>query len=304
MNSHTHDDKPKIPNPPDKAIEPESLLEVLSLSDATHLSTEEIVSTEEHDDFVKSIGFSLVVHLFVIMIFTVRAIFFEEAPITQSAVQVDLVDLPDKLTNTIPAAAPEPEQSTQPVPEPQQQPENPKTSVTLPPVVKNKVIEKEAINLDSKHKLDLKQDKEKQNQALNKLKQLNAIDALQNEKPKPTANTNPTPHKGNIISAGSAGMSGVGQLMADSYKAQVDQHFRARWALPQYLRNKNFEAQVLVKFDEKGYITSKEIVVSSGNPVFDELVLSTIEKSSPVPTPPARIAQESSVRGYTFRFRE
>jgi TonB family protein len=233
------------------------------------------------------------------MIFTVRAIFFEEAPITQSAVQVDLVDLPDKLTNTM-AAAPEPE----PVAPPEPQPENPKTSVTLPPVVKNKVIEKEAINLDSKHKLDPKKDKEKQNQALNKLKQLNAIDALQNEKPKPTANTNPTPHKGNIISAGSAGMSGVGQLMADSYKAQVDQHFRARWALPQYLRNKNLEAQVLVKFDEKGYITLKEIVVSSGNPVFDELVLSTIEKSSPVPTPPARIAQESSVRGYTFRFRE
>lgn len=299
MNSHTHNDKPKIPNPPDKAIESESLLEVLSLSDATHLSTEEIVSTEEHDDFVKSIGFSLVVHLLVIMIFTVRAIFFEEAPITQSAVQVDLVDLPDKLTNTM-AAAPEPESAALSEPQPQ----NPKTSVTLPPVVKNKVIEKEAINLDSKHKLDPKKDNEKQNQALNKLKQLSAIDALQNEKPKPTANTSPTPHKGNIISAGSAGMSGVGQLMADSYKAQVDQHFRARWALPQYLRNKNLEAQVLVKFDEKGYITSKEIVVSSGNPVFDELVLSTIEKSSPVPTPPARIAQESSVRGYTFRFRE
>ncbi len=258
-------------------------------------------SVEEHDGFVKSVGFSLVLHLIIIFGFTIKAAFFEDNPVMQASIQVDIVDLPDKSSGkNSPTPVPENSKMTEPEPEKQS------TATTLPPVVKTKPNEADAINLQSKKINEAKLDKEKQLQALNKLKQLNAIDNLKSDHNNKSTSDNNLAQlkKGNIISAGSAGMTGVGQLMSDSYKALVDQHFRSRWALPQYLRNKNLEAVVLVRFDEKGLIIFKEIISSSGNSVFDELVLATVEKSSPVPIPPERIAKESSLKGYTFKFRE
>jgi periplasmic protein TonB len=57
-------------------------------------------------------------------------------------------------------------------------------------------------------------------------------------------------------------------------------------------------AEVLVKLtiDESGHIVSSSIVRGSGYEMFDDAALSMIQRSDPVPRPPAIVAQQ----GLTF----
>jgi colicin import membrane protein len=74
------------------------------------------------------------------------------------------------------------------------------------------------------------------------------------------------------------------------------------WSAPAYFKNRGLKTHVMVRFDENGNILAKDIVKSSGNPAFDELVLVAIQKSSPVPAPPAKFSKIASVEGFLFRF--
>ncbi|PIS11053.1 MAG: energy transducer TonB [Bdellovibrio sp. CG10_big_fil_rev_8_21_14_0_10_47_8] len=233
---------------------------------------------------------SLLLHAAVLLIFTVDAVFFTDEPIQfEQSVRVDLVALPDKISKEMPPAAAEktPEKKA----EEKSSPPPVEKKVKLP----NKKTDTEAVNLDKT--------KNKQKLAMEKLKQMQALEEIQKELDKEAqkkAGAN-IKFKGNVISPGTA-LTGIQRLQADTYLEQVHSHMVANWFLPEYLRKRRLRTDVLVKFDQNGQILSKEVVRSSGNPTFDDFVLTAIQKSSPVPAPPAKFMRISEVEGFLFKF--
>ncbi len=248
------------------------------------------------DDYKSGLVTSVGFHIALILIFTVKTVFFSgEAINYETAIRVDLVALPDKVTSTEPPPLkPEtnlPEAKSPPKPEPLPAKAEPKPPVTpMVPV------------MDSK---------QKQKAALNKLKAMEALENLKNEDQKesksasaaPTKKTGEIKYKGNILSPGTE-ITGLNKLQHEEYIALLDRHIKENWTLPEWLAKKNLKAQIRVRLDEKGRIISKQLVKSSGNPAYDDIVKATIEKSEPFPVPPEKFSAVVSVSGILIGFPE
>ena len=248
------------------------------------------------DDYKSGLVTSVGFHIALVLIFTVKTVFFSgEAINYETAIRVDLVALPDKVTSAEPPPLkPEtklPEAKSPPKPEPVQAKAEPKPPVT--PVVPV---------MDSK---------QKQKAALNKLKAMEALENLKNEDQKesksssaaPTKKTGEVKYKGNILSPGTE-ITGLNKLQHEEYIALLDRHIKENWTLPEWLAKKNLKAQIRVRLDEKGRIISKQLVKSSGNPAYDDIVKATIEKSEPFPVPPEKFSAVVSVSGILIGFPE
>ncbi len=256
------------------------------------------------DLFKQSVGYSIIFHFLVFFIFAVKTVFFSGEPISyESAIKVDLVAMPDKIDLAQPIAELEPapvEKSPAPTPPPAEKaPPQPPQSTKLNPKELKKDIDRDAISLDVA--------KKKQVAAMEKLKQLSALEAIEkdieNDANKKKAQEKPKPIKGNVLSSGSE-LSGVSRLQHDNYISIVEHHIHQNWALPEWLAKKNLKAQIRVRFDENGNILSKDIYKTSGNPSFDDVVMKTIEKSAPVPAPPQKFVKILSVEGILLGFPE
>lgn len=233
------------------------------------------------DEFNKGLWVSLGIHIFIILIFTVRAFFVKDLRLEhESAIRVDLVALPDKLV-----APPTPEEiknatdllkKNEPVVSVEKNPTK--------PVPVEKALE------------------QKQKEAIRKLKTLEAMDKIHKEIKKNQTVSN-TKIKGNFLSPGTE-LTGVNRLQHDNYIASVDRIIKQNWSLPEWLARKNLRAQVRVKIGSKGQILGKQIYRSSGNPSYDEIVLETIVKSEPFPAPPEKFLAILEVNGILIGFPE
>lgn len=247
--------------------------------------------------FKQAVQISLFAHVAIFLVFTVKAYFFDSPAIDVSgAVRVDMVALPDKFDpNETPGAPPEekaPEQKAE---------EKPKEKEPAPVAEKPKPKQKEP------EAISLEKNKKKQADALKKLKQMAALDEIQkevdSEKKSKLPGTKDYKFKGNVISPGSE-LTGVQRMQGEAYLSDIYRIFKSNWQLPEYLRRRQLKAEVLVRIDERGNILANRIAKSSGNPVFDEIVLDAVQKSSPVPPPPEQFVQLSKVEGFLLRFAE
>lgn len=239
--------------------------------------------------FVISIG----AHLLLAAIFGIKIAFFEEPEIDLTqAIRVDMVGLPEKMTE-LPKPA---EKSTESAPE-----------KALPEKQEPKTVAKEEkepeIQLNSEKKSDSKaveKTKAKQSDAIAKLKQMQALESLN----KITNSATPAPvFKGAVITPGTS-LTGLAKLQHQSYIADLDQHIKSNWALPEWLLNKNLKAQIRVYLDSKGQILNRKIVRSSGNPAYDAEVIATVERSAPFPAPPEKFTAIVSIDGILIGFPE
>lgn len=225
--------------------------------------------TTTHDESLKRyLLISLGAHVAFALAMLINTYVFPREPIELvSAIRVDMVDLPDKLVDKeiveTPAKARPPEPKAE---------------------VKPEKVEKrpdKAVNLEKKQ-LD----------ALAKLKQESAIEKLQKEvesenKKKPTPPAAAT-FKGNQITSGTE-LRGLARAQHDQYVGSLERLVRGNWALPEWLANKNLRAQVRIKVNAKGEVVDIKLIKPSGNPSFDENVMMTVQKSSPLPPPPERL---------------
>lgn len=203
------------------------------------------------------------IHLAVFALFIVQAAFYPSQPLEiAAALRVDIVDLPDKILDPAPQAKSEKSEMAEPV---QKAPKKPK-------------VEEQAIDLQKK-----------QNRALAKLKQDSALDRIKEELKKEQLKKGPTPtFKGNQITVGTE-MRGLVRAQHDEYVGQIERSIRSNWALPEWLANKGLRAQVQVKISNRGEVAEIKLLKSSGNPSFDENVMGTVKRSSPLPPPPERL---------------
>lgn len=246
------------------------------------------------DSFSKFIGISVIAHVAVVLFLTVKAAVFPSEPIQiRSAMRVDMVALPDKAP---PKAAPAPKPAPKvevkkPEPKPQ-----PKPKVEPKPKPKAKPEEP---------KVNLNKAKKDQDDALNRLKAMQAIEQLKKQKQEEAETQAPPTQefKGNALSEGNS-LTGLAQIEFDRYFGDVESAIRQHWNLPKWLEDGNFRAQVRVLVDDRGYVINKRIETSSGNQAFDDVVLDTVELSSPLPPPPGRLKNVLSTRGFVLNFPE
>jgi colicin import membrane protein len=241
-----------------------------------------ILSRHPQDEFKKMIIVSGIVHAALVLVFTVKMFLSPSEAIDYSAaIKVDLVALPDKEKENHAPSKPPPEKAT-PVEEPKH-----KTD-PAPKVALNKTKEK---------KLDTKA-------ALRKLKEMEAIENLEHQEKVETATkAKAQERKGNIISPGTS-LKGLGRIQFESYITTLDRHIKEHWSLPEWLSKANLKARVIVFIDEKGFLKKKQLILSSGNSAYDNLVMKSIDDSIPMPPPPEKFVDLVGVGGIEFAFPE
>jgi colicin import membrane protein len=159
--------------------------------------------------------------------------------------------------------------------------------------------------------VNLEKNKSKQQSAIEKLKAMAALDKIKQdveaekkkEIAKGKADDGGPKVKGNVLSPGTA-LTGLSKLQHDNYAADLDQHIKQHWALPEWLAKRDLKAQARVQIDSRGNILGRKIVKSSGNPSYDEEVLATIDRSAPFPAPPEKFLAIVSVDGILIGFPE
>ena len=240
-------------------------------------------------------GWSITIHVLLVLTFTIKAFFFDGAIEYKSAVRVDLIGLPDK-TQDITAAPPAPAPAAPPAPVEEKKPAAPETKPVMP---KKSKVDPDAVKLEKT--------KSKEKAAMAKLKQMDAFEKikkdLENERSKKNSEARQKLIRGNQVSSGSE-LTGLSKIEAETYIADVERQVHENWALPEWLSRKTLNAQVRARFDEKGAIISAQVVKSSGNPAFDETALAAVQKSSPVPPPPEKFVRLLRLEGILFGFPE
>lgn len=200
-----------------------------------------------------------------------------EVIVIQNAMRVDIVALPDKAE---PEAGPSPA-APKPIVTPPAEAAKPKPAA---PVAEKK------ISLDKK-KPDPKQ---KQLEALNKLKQQEALERLTSpKKPSETAaaaQPKKTLNAGNQLSQGDS-VTGLERISFDAYIGQIKGTVRENFSLPTWLQDQKLKCAVEVTIEASGRVLGRTLSRASGNSAFDNAALSAVDASSPFPAVPERLTQ-------------
>jgi TonB family protein len=241
------------------------------------VNTFEYENLEKEDSFKRFLTISLGIHLFLAFGFTLKSVLLpSENLIIQNAIRVDMVALPDKA---------EPEVGPSPEPEPVKtapaEPEKPKAK---PAPKKEKEVKKPD---PKKAQLD----------ALNKLKQKDAVERLMNKKPEASESAQAAaaaPKKnlnaGNQISRGDS-VTGLERIAFDEYIGQVKGVVNANFSLPSWLQDSKFKASVEVVINGDGKVLGRTLVKPSGNATFDDAALAAVDASNPFPPVPDRLTR-------------
>lgn len=255
----------------------------------------------EDDRIGRYVGVSIALHLGLLALLTLKAVFYPNEPMQlERAIRVDMVGLPEKQAKLPPrATAPSVETKTEtkpPKPEPIQPPPPKPEKVALP----DKTAHPPKPQTD---KIDLSQAKRKQDSALKRLEALRKLEeeSAATKAAATAAAQRSAPVKGNVISPGSS-LTGVAKLENESYLTDLDEHVKQHWHLPNFLANANLNATIELFIDERGGIIRKNLVKSSGNPIYDQTVLAAIEKAAPFPPPPPKLVNIFAVDGVRLGF--
>jgi TonB family protein len=255
------------------------------------------VKQNAHEPFFQRMVIaSVALHFAVLISFTVRTYLFpEDALNLDSAIRVDIVALPEK-NKQIPAPDLKPtEPDTKAAPEP------PKEAAK--PVEKPKPKE-------AAPKLNLNAKKKAKQDALEKIKAMQALDNIQNEVKKEEDDDKEKKKKqqaaqvkGNVLSKGGA-LKGIVSTQLAGYVDDLKRHANSHWTIPQWLSDLNLKARAVVFLNEDGTVDRRMIVESSGNETYDNMVLATIDQASPFPTPPKHFVDLVKIKGIQLGFPE
>lgn len=264
------------------------------------------------DELKIGVMVSVLGHLSLFSFFLVKHIVFPETGFDNiPAIRVDLVALPDK---EMPKAPPAPNRPEVPEAKAPPAPPPPPKAATAPapaakPAPKTAKKEPEAINLEKT--------RAQQQSALNRLKSLQALEKIESDVEKEKAESErrrleavaaasraqagEIKLKGNQVALGSE-LTGIDKLQHDEYRGALDRHIKPYWQLPEWLARQRYVARVLIRIDAQGRLLSKQLLNSSGNRDFDDSVLLTVDRSTPLPPPPEKFVSLASLQGIIIEF--
>ncbi len=233
------------------------------------------LASRSRDPLVKAIKVSVGIHLGLLILLYLKSIVLPSSLNTKEyipSLRVDLVALPDQkvtdqVTPAMPSAAEEPVKETT----------KEKATKVKP------AVEKGDYSLHKKKKQDRLKSALARIKSLEKIKEGEQI-------------------KGNQVMKGSSAKGEAKNSVETTYFDVVLDKIRNEWELPQWLKERNLSAKVLIKIDRRGMITQTHFVKSSGNEQFDAAVKRTLQASAPFPAPPLSILADVSQDGIVFGF--
>jgi colicin import membrane protein len=241
--------------------------------------------------FKKMVLLSVAIHLGLLIFFGLKAALFPNDTFNlDSAIRVDMVALPDKMTslpNKVQAPAPvvptQPKQEVKPL----TKVEVPKQAVVLKPTTKAKTLEKIK-------KLE-REEREKK-----------VLENIQQEVAQEEAKTARQAKlrqllKGNAVSPGTA-LHGLDKTDFNEYLGELHNHVQEHWNLPEWLQNDTLKATVIVYIDFRGVVIKRVLEKSSGDSRFDNYALKAVDEASPFPQPPAKFVDVVKVDGIVLGF--
>ncbi|MDX9731538.1 MAG: TonB family protein [Bdellovibrionales bacterium] len=255
---------------------------------ASEIVSDSAVRLWKDDSMKAALIKSALGHVFLILIFTVRAYVFPSEPLRlESAIRVDIVGLPEK-ARTLPAPLEEPK----PEAKPEAKKETAASKPELPPIVKQAEPPPKAPVVLQPKKPDPKQQQRDQAAALKRLEamarleQQARVDATQKALSEARAAQEAAAAvRGNQLSRGNS-LSGLTRLDHARYLDEIEARIKNQWRPPRFLANAKLRVRVIMTINSSGGIIRKAIVQSSGNEVFDESAIAAIENSLPLPPPP------------------
>lgn len=263
----------------------------------------ELSTKNFHDEFMRPLLWSTVIHLLVFLIFTVKTFFWDEKPEPyQAAIKVDLIALPDKVV-----APPVQNMDTQ-----AKEDQSLKNKVKEKNIEKEKSIEPEIVLKAKKKEVKDKNDHSKMSasEAIDKIKKKLAIDKIKEDlksqerqelSQKLTNKINQ--YKGNVLSPGTE-LTGIMKLQHENYLNQIDRHVKNFWSLPEWLAKGQFKAQIKIQIDNQGLLVNAQLIKSSGNSNYDDRVLETVKQAVPFPVPPEKLQEIVKFSGVVLGFPE
>ena len=219
------------------------------------------------------------------------------------AIRVDMVGLPDKYdANTLPEKF---EEAVKP-----DEKKLPEKVAEEKPKVEEKKAEEKKMDKKTTDAIKIDKAKNKQKDALDKLKKLSAIDKIkqevkneENQNQENRKQENDRLIKGQVISKGTA-LTGLAKIQSNEYLSRLDQRIKTNWQLPQWLIGKLFKTKILLKIKPNGEIADRQIYQSSGNPTYDEYSLLAVDKSAPFPAVPEKFTEVFKEDGVIIGFPE
>ncbi len=261
------------------------------------------VTSVQNEDITRPILWSTVFHLLLVFLFAVESIFWaEKQEPYQSAIKVDIIGLPDKVITP-----PEPPPSL-PSPPPPHAPlsQTPPTEKVIPTheVPKSKPKEPELVLKPQKNESH----NAKTSEAIEKIRKKMAIDKIkeeiknqEREEISQKVSQRITQFKGNVLSPGTE-LTGINKLQNENYLIQLDRHVKNFWSLPEWLARGNFKSRVRIFIDSHGLMVNAQVIEGSGNAQYDDIVLETVKKAVPYPTPPEKLQERIRVLGVDLEF--
>jgi len=232
-------------------------------------------------------------HAAVLFFFTVSTyIIGPDEVMMPQAIRVDVVGLPEKHQTLLetPKAADKPE--------PVKPKKLPPKEVAPPPAPKAPTVPLAKDNKKAMQDAIKKMQREtKAQSAIEKLKEQMAQEKAKEK----AAETRNKLIGGNRVTEGNA-LSGIEAIDFDKYLSELQSRLNSNFEIPQWLADGDYSAVVVIQIDQRGYVTKKTMTKSSGNHVFDTIVMGTIDKSSPLPPPPDRLRGRLATSGIPVKF--
>lgn len=256
----------------------------------------QVNQNSDSESLTRPVAWSVIGHIALVICLTIKTYFTPEETLDFApAVRVDIVSLPNKLPQKMLPyeSLPEPPKEKEAPPPP---PIQPKFESKAEP--KAPAIDKDAV--------DLTKIREKQAEALRKLRAQEAIEKLKKLAQTETKTQKQGSEKrrlieGDEIRAGTA-LTGLNRLQHDEYVSALEPHIKQHWSLPEWLARKGLQATVQLRIDARGLLLDKRIVKSSGRAEYDEAALDTIDKANPFPAPPQKFISLMETTGVLIHF--
>lgn len=268
-------------------------------------------------------GVAVALHILAFVLSLTLPMLLSHRPLLDNVVTVNLVSMPDTGQEAMQTEAPQAEQAPPPEPEPAPEPEpvprvepvKPKVQVTEPPpVVKETPVAKQ-VSLKPLKKKVKRADDEKiaqekaEEQRLKEIAQARLAEqnAQREAERARAALAEMIKARGAQKSATSStgrpsARQGVSNIVSQQYLMEVGARMQQFWVLPEMRQwDPRLETVVVLTIGRDGAVVKTEVEQKSADPFFDQFVMQTIEKASPMPPFPKLMREDAIEVGFRFR---
>ena len=209
-----------------------------------------------------------------------------------------------------PKTAPVKAKKTAPIAEPVATPKPaPQKAISIKPLKRKKVKKNLVKPEDTRAKELARKKRQKLAEALRdeqiaKDNAKQAQEALERERnliKNPASVASPTGPSSNQPTMGQKTIGGSSNLITSRFYANITGRLQQFWSLPEYMqKNSDMTAIVVITVSKNGQIADKFFESRSGDRVFDQFVVKTIEAANPLPPIPAAMKKQRYEIGLVF----